>query len=668
MPASVERCVNKLKNDPKFKPKNPKQSKESAAWAVCTAAYNKSKKHSEDFGNFLCGLMDKPIVDAVFDDEKNELDIDHGSANHCHAIVDFNSYEVKFTSEDGKETAVIISAEAIGEVKAMFGEKDDGDEEKLGETRFTKEEINNDPEVLTAKYTSEHNDNISLMKRLVFEGTDEKDKNKGAIEVIRTGKFSHWLYGDLNFDSPYLKTVIKNFKNDITDRVISFDERHDAGRSTFNVSDLFLRRRKTTINGRESIHTFLIAEGELTPLGRRLMDDKSYNYFSAEIHPDYFNPETQDKHGPTLVGGGFTNRPFIRGMKKLEFSESDIVDDGVVGIVFSDDLEYAEDVMLSEFVEGRADLPDAAFALVEKDKGGKVVKRSLPHHVKGVKSGTDDGTVVIPLLRNALARINQVNGFTSSEIASAQGHLDKHADALLETRKETKKESHSEAIVNDNAKGDNEMDFEVKIKELEAKIVKLEEAAKKAPDNSDEKKAYSELLETTKTLLSDTKKREEEFSGQNEKLQKLEASNKELTTKCEEFSKTAQTLGDALKESSKKEKTVSVELFCEGLAKDNHFPAIVKVVKDILLSNVDADAEYVFHSADGDKIVENKGDVKKIIQVILDAIPADVKIKRETSEGKTHEIPSFSDPRIAAILSDEAIKKILKKQKFSVKE
>ena len=37
MPQKLDICVQHLMADPKFKPRNPKQTKEQAAWAVCNA-------------------------------------------------------------------------------------------------------------------------------------------------------------------------------------------------------------------------------------------------------------------------------------------------------------------------------------------------------------------------------------------------------------------------------------------------------------------------------------------------------------------------------------------------------------------------------------------------------------------------------------------------------
>ena len=42
MPQKLENCVQHLMADPSFKPKNPKQDKKSAAYAVCTASLQKA--------------------------------------------------------------------------------------------------------------------------------------------------------------------------------------------------------------------------------------------------------------------------------------------------------------------------------------------------------------------------------------------------------------------------------------------------------------------------------------------------------------------------------------------------------------------------------------------------------------------------------------------------
>lgn len=105
---------------------------------------------------------------------------------------------------------------------------------------------------------------------------------------------------------------------------------------------------------------------------------------------------------------------------------------------------YPIDTILKSFgVENRASLPDAAFAVIDKskvtgkDKEGRSkpdTARHLPHHGPNVKSSTENSSVNLPLLRNALARMNQIKA--SGELKSkARAHLAAHAKALLKTSK-----------------------------------------------------------------------------------------------------------------------------------------------------------------------------------------------------------------------------------------
>ena len=97
---------------------------------------------------------------------------------------------------------------------------------------------------------------------------------------------------------------------------------------------------------------------------------------------------------------------------------------------------------LSETWGGRS-WPDAAFVVEQnaaKDKSGKTLQkfRHLPHHKKTVTSPTDNGSVDLPHLRNALARSGQVKPVKESAASfrkRAQSHLQTHAKSLLKTYK-----------------------------------------------------------------------------------------------------------------------------------------------------------------------------------------------------------------------------------------
>ncbi len=108
--------------------------------------------------------------------------------------------------------------------------------------------------------------------------------------------------------------------------------------------------------------------------------------------------------------------------------------------------DYLQDAaeQLTEALFGDRSWPDAAFIIehgAEKDENGKTLQkyRHLVHHSKTATSPTDNGSVDLPHLRNALARCNQVKPIKESAAGfrkRARAHLDKHANVLLKTRKE----------------------------------------------------------------------------------------------------------------------------------------------------------------------------------------------------------------------------------------
>lgn len=92
---------------------------------------------------------------------------------------------------------------------------------------------------------------------------------------------------------------------------------------------------------------------------------------------------------------------------------------------------------------GDKSFPDAAFIVekgAEKDEKSKTLTkfRHLPHHNKNVTSATDNGSVDVPHLRNALARVNQVKPVKEGAASfrkRATSHLQTHARAVLKSYK-----------------------------------------------------------------------------------------------------------------------------------------------------------------------------------------------------------------------------------------
>ncbi len=70
-------------------------------------------------------------------------------------------------------------------------------------------------------------------------------------------------------------------------------------------------------------------------------------------------------------------------------------------------------------------LPDSAFAAIEKSPEGKAI-RHLPHH-------DAEGNLDIPHLCNALARLTQVKWRDPAEAEAARRHLEEHLERVGRT-------------------------------------------------------------------------------------------------------------------------------------------------------------------------------------------------------------------------------------------
>ncbi len=174
------------------------------------------------------------------------------------------------------------------------------------------------------------------------------------------------------------------------------------------------------------------------------------------------------------------------------------------------------------------DLPDAAFAAIlpggKKDADGKTVPRSLrmlPHHGPGVEDPMDNGSVDLPHLRNALARIKQAD-MPAPMMRRAMSHLEAHAKALKVGEREmaeinqaikevtqymgeiedlTKK--YTEVETQNKALADQVKAFSEQLAAIQGKATEAEAARTKAEADA---KSYADKLAAVETNLATERK------------------------------------------------------------------------------------------------------------------------------------------------------------------
>lgn len=146
----------------------------------------------------------------------------------------------------------------------------------------------------------------------------EINQDEKEVQILRSGRFEHPVYGRLDITESVLVLLKKNFEAGVRGQDISFDYTHDndggENPAAFWIKSLEI---KDNSNGKGK---GLFARVEFTPMGAKKVSEKEYKYSSADFVVDYM--DHNGKHHPyVLRGGTLTNRPFIKEMDPIKLSE-----------------------------------------------------------------------------------------------------------------------------------------------------------------------------------------------------------------------------------------------------------------------------------------------------------------------------------------------------------
>lgn len=144
--------------------------------------------------------------------------------------------------------------------------------------------------------------------QLLAEIQQGPDGDSRSVEQLaRRISARHKVFGDIKLDDETFRSFIRNFDNDAYGQAIFIDVAHEPEKGAaaevkrvFQQGDAFM------------------AELEWTPRGVKAFDEEGYRYFSIDFHDDYQDPETGQRHGPTLLGAGLVTRPFIKRMRRAQ--------------------------------------------------------------------------------------------------------------------------------------------------------------------------------------------------------------------------------------------------------------------------------------------------------------------------------------------------------------
>jgi hypothetical protein len=140
-----------------------------------------------------------------------------------------------------------------------------------------------------------------------------------SVQLLRSGTFAHGWYGKLQVNGDLYAALVRNFKDRVRGVDIALDVEHQPEKGAAG----WFRRLYTDNGGDE-----LWGDVEWTAAGRELVEGNIFKYISIEYDLAYVDEEGV-LHGPTMLGGALTNRPFIKNMREatIRWSEGDDADE-----------------------------------------------------------------------------------------------------------------------------------------------------------------------------------------------------------------------------------------------------------------------------------------------------------------------------------------------------
>lgn len=151
---------------------------------------------------------------------------------------------------------------------------------------------------------------------IILADENPADKIK-RVQLLKAGKYKYYDESTLEISTDMLSKMKVNFDNRVKKNDLAIDYYHMAyGEAAGWITGVTL----------ENGGTELWIEVEWTDEAKEKILAKKVKYLSADFDLDYMDNETGEKHGPTLNGGGLTNRPFIKGMQAILSEISAIID------------------------------------------------------------------------------------------------------------------------------------------------------------------------------------------------------------------------------------------------------------------------------------------------------------------------------------------------------
>lgn len=153
---------------------------------------------------------------------------------------------------------------------------------------------------------------------------NDKGKPTSWVHALPGGTYKHPVYGEMQFTDVKVTNLADSVSKKVRgiDPDIDYDHKTDKAMGNRAAGWVMGAETRPSSDGSKKDLWLLV---EWTPNGAKSVQDKEYRYFSSEI-TDEWEDSQGTKHQDVLLGGGITNRPYMKNLMPLNLSELEFAD------------------------------------------------------------------------------------------------------------------------------------------------------------------------------------------------------------------------------------------------------------------------------------------------------------------------------------------------------
>lgn len=145
------------------------------------------------------------------------------------------------------------------------------------------------------------------------------DGNKKWIQLYPYDSWDHPFYGTTTITPDIARKFVDNFNSKVRGQEIHSDYEHGEDAAKGSKASGKLLQVEVRDDGPYALVEF-------TEEAKKEIDAGEWNYWSTSHYDTWTHPQTKETHNFVLDGGGLTNKPYVKNMIPLNFSELMLAD------------------------------------------------------------------------------------------------------------------------------------------------------------------------------------------------------------------------------------------------------------------------------------------------------------------------------------------------------